>query len=179
MRSLLRFAEGIDWFNTKAAAIASWAVVIACIVSAANATVRDLFGNTAHAWLGLQWYLFAFMVMLGAALVLKVNEHVRVDILYSKLGPRARAAIDLLGLICLLMPAALLITKMSWPWFWDAFNHGQTSNHIGGLIGWPAKLAIPLGFALLTLQGISEIIKRIGFLSGRYPIDTHYERPLQ
>jgi TRAP-type mannitol/chloroaromatic compound transport system permease small subunit len=179
MRSLLRFAEGIDWLNEKFGVIATWTVLLSCVVSALNATVRYMFDKSSNSWLELQWYLFAFTVMLGTAFVLKVNEHVRVDIIYGKLGARARAIIDLLGMIFFMMPAALLITKMSWPWFWDALVHGEMSSNAGGLIRWPAKLAIPLGFTMLSVQGVSEIIKRIGYLTGQYHMDTHYERPLQ
>jgi TRAP-type mannitol/chloroaromatic compound transport system permease small subunit len=119
------------------------------------------------------------MVVLGAPFVLKVNEHVRVDVVYSRLTPRRQAMIDLFGIIFFLMPAAILLAWMSWPWFVDSYVNNEMSSNAGGLVRWPVKLLLPLGFGLLMLQGISEIIKRIAYLRGLITMDTHYERPLQ
>jgi TRAP-type mannitol/chloroaromatic compound transport system permease small subunit len=179
MQGLLRIASAIDWLNKKFGVIATWTVLISCLVSALNAIIRYVANDSSNAWLELQWYLFAFTVMFGAAHVLNTNEHVRVDIIYGKLSPRTRALIDLGGMILFLMPAVALIFWMSWPWFYDALKTGEMSSNAGGLVRWPAKLAIPLGFLMLALQGISEIIKRVGYLSGRHQMDTQYERPLQ
>lgn len=179
MKTFLSIAHGIDWINERMGRVAVWAVLAACVVSAGNAMIRYTFDNSSNAWLELQWYLFAVTVMLGAAHVLKVNEHVRVDVIYGGRSGTTKAWIDLLGMIFFLMPAALLMTWMSWPWFVDALLTGEQSSNAGGLIRWPVKLAIPLGFGLLSLQGFSEIIKRIAFLGGNYQMDTQYERPLQ
>lgn len=179
MKGLLRFAHGVDWLNARVGKLAVWAVLIACLVSAINATLRYLISNSSNAWLELQWYMFAVIVLLGAPYVLKVNEHVRVDVIYSRLSSKGQASIDLFGLIFFLMPAACLLAWMSWPWFIDSFTHHEMSSNAGGLIRWPVKLALPVGFALLALQGIAEIIKRIAFLRGEYAMDMNYERPLQ
>lgn len=179
MKSLLTLAHGIDWINERLGRVAVWAVLIACLVSAGNATVRYALDTSSNAWLELQWYLFAVTVMFGAAWVLKVNEHVRVDVIYGSRSGTTKAWIDLLGLIFFLMPAALLMVWMSWGWVVDAYVTQELSSNAGGLVRWPVKATIPAGFFFLSLQGLSEIIKRIGFLSGRYAMDTHYERPLQ
>ena len=179
MKSLLRFAHAVDWVNERLARIALWAVFLSCMVSALNATVRYLISESSNAWLELQWYLFAVTVMLGAPFVLKVNEHVRVDVIYSRLPPRRQALIDLFGLVVFLMPAALLLAWLSWPYVLDSYLTNEMSSNSGGLLRWPFKVLIPIGFGMLSLQGIAEIIKRIAFLQGSYTMDTHYERPLQ
>lgn len=179
MQGFLRLSHGIDWLNEKIGRIAVWAVLVSCMVSAVNATLRYLISSSSNAWLELQWYLFAVMVLLGAPFVLKVNEHVRVDVVYARLEPRKQAMVDLFGLVFFLMPAAVLLAWMSWPWFVESFVKNEMSSNAGGLIRWPVKLLIPLGFGLLMLQGVSEIIKRIAFLRGLITMDTHYERPLQ
>lgn len=179
MKSLLRFAHAVDWINERLARIALWAVFLSCMVSAVNATVRYLISESSNAWLELQWYLFAVTVMLGAPFVLKVNEHVRVDVIYSRLAPRRQALVDLFGLVLFLMPAALLLAWLSWPYVLDSYLTHEMSSNSGGLLRWPFKVLIPIGFGMLSLQGIAEIIKRIAFLQGTYAMDTHYERPLQ
>jgi TRAP-type mannitol/chloroaromatic compound transport system permease small subunit len=123
--------------------------------------------------------MFAGIVMLGAAYVLRMNEHVRVDVLYARYSPRTAAWVDLLGTIFFLMPAVILIAWMSSPMFWDSLITREMSSNAGGLIRWPVKLSIPVGATLLALQGLAEIVKRIGYLRGQYTMDTHYEKPLQ
>jgi TRAP-type mannitol/chloroaromatic compound transport system permease small subunit len=179
MKAALAIAHGIDRINGWWGRIAVWAMFISCMVSAGNATVRYLFSLSSNAWLEVQWYLFAVCVLMGAAAVLTVNEHVRVDVMYSRYPPRSKAWVDLLGIVFFLMPAMVLIAWMSWPWFLDSWRLMERSSNEGGLIRWPVKILLPLGFFFLSLQGVSEIIKRIGFLRGVYPMDTHYERPLQ
>lgn len=179
MSSLIALAHRIDTLNTWLGRVAVWAAFISCMISAGNATIRYLFDRSSNAWLEAQWYLFAVTVMLGASMVLRVNEHVRVDVLYSRYSSRLKAWVDLLGVIFFLMPAALLIMYMAWPWFLESFQHDEMSSNAGGLVRWPMKMLLPLGFGLLALQGVSEIIKRIGYLRGVYEMDTHYERPLQ
>jgi TRAP-type mannitol/chloroaromatic compound transport system permease small subunit len=179
VQGFLRISHGIDWLNEKVGRIAVWAVLVSCLVSAVNASLRYLISSSSNAWLELQWYLFGVMVLLGAPFVLRVNEHVRVDVVYSRLEPRKQAMVDLFGLVFFLMPAAVLLAWMSWPWFVDSFVNSEMSSNAGGLVRWPVKLLLPLGFALLTLQGVSEIIKRIAYLRGLITMDTQYERPLQ
>jgi TRAP-type mannitol/chloroaromatic compound transport system permease small subunit len=123
--------------------------------------------------------MFAGIVLLGAAYTLNRNEHVRVDVVYGRLRPRTQAWIDLMGMILFLMPTCVILAWMSWPFFLDAYSSGEISSNAGGLIRWPVKIMLPIGFAMLVAQGISEIIKRIGYLAGVYNMDTQYERPLQ
>jgi TRAP-type mannitol/chloroaromatic compound transport system permease small subunit len=179
VRLLLGFSSFIDGLNRRLGWIASWSVLISCLISAGNALSRYSLSISSNAWLEIQWYLFAAIFMLGASYTLKVNEHVRVDIVYGNLSPRAQAWIDLLGGILFLLPAVVIIGWMSWPYFIDAFERHEMSNNAGGLIRWPVKLFLPLGFTLLGLQGISEIIKRIGVLTGHHELVQKYEKPLQ
>lgn len=179
MKPLLAFAHAVDWVNARVARLAVWAVLLACLVSAGNATSRYLVSLSSNAWLELQWYLFAVVVLLGAPFVLKVNEHVRVDVIYSRLSTRGQLWVDLIGLCLFLLPAMGLVAWMAWPWFMDSFTTGEMSSNSGGLIRWPVKLILPAGFALLFVQGIAEAIKRVAVLRGEYEMSTHYERPLQ
>lgn len=175
----LRMAARIDWLSERFATLASWLILGSCVVSAGNATVRYAIDRSSNAWLEVQWYMFAGIVMLGAPYVLKVNEHVRVDIIYGRLAPRTRAWIDLLGLLAFLMPAVALFLWMAWPFFLDSFLTGEMSNNAGGLPRWWVKVVMPVGFAMLALQGIAEIVKRVAYLRGALEMDTQYERPLQ
>jgi TRAP-type mannitol/chloroaromatic compound transport system permease small subunit len=179
MRALLSLSRAIDTLNEKIGHAATWLVLLACVVSAGNAVMRWGFDLSSNAWLEIQWYLFAGMVMLGGAYTLRMNEHVRVDVLYGRYSERTRAWVDLLGAIFFLLPMSIVIGWMSWPLFLSSYEIGEVSGNAGGLLRWPVKILIPIGFALLTLQGVSEIIKRIAVLSGRVQLDTHYERPLQ
>jgi TRAP-type mannitol/chloroaromatic compound transport system permease small subunit len=179
MRALLRLSKAIDTLNQKIGVIAIWLVLIACVISAGNALMRYGFNLSSNAWLEIQWYLFAGMVMLGGAYTLELNEHVRVDVLYSRYSGRTRVWVDLLGAIFFLLPMSVIIGWMSWPLFINSYDIGEISGNAGGLIRWPVKILIPLGFLLLTLQGVSEIIKRIANLTGHLQLDSRYERPLQ
>jgi TRAP-type mannitol/chloroaromatic compound transport system permease small subunit len=180
MQALLKLSRAIDALNEKAGWVATWLVLIACLISAGNAVMRWGFDLSSNAWLEVQWYLFAGMVMLGGAYTLKLNEHVRVDVFYSQYGERTRAWLDLLGAIFFLLPMSIIIGWLSWPLFAGSYAIGEVSGNAGGLIRWPAKILLPIGFLLLTLQGVSEIIKRAAALSGRLAPETAaYERPLQ
>ena len=179
MRALLRVSGAIDGVNERFGRIADWCVLLACLISAGNALVRYGFSFSSNAWLEIQWYLFAAMFMLGAPYTLKRNEHVRVDVIYGNLSPRLKLWVDLLGGILFLMPAVLIIGWMSWPLFYDSWQSGEVSSNAGGLIRWPVKLLLPLGFGLLALQGLSEIIKRIAALRGYEGVVAEYEKPLQ
>ena len=179
MRALLRVSGAIDEVNERFGRLADWCVLLACLISAGNALVRYGFSFSSNAWLEIQWYLFAAMFMLGAPYTLRRNEHVRVDVIYGNLSPRLRLWVDLLGGILFLMPAVLIIGWMSWPLFYDSWQSGEVSSNAGGLIRWPVKLLLPLGFGLLALQGLSEIIKRIAALRGYEGVVAEYEKPLQ
>jgi TRAP-type mannitol/chloroaromatic compound transport system permease small subunit len=179
METLLAIARAIDKLNEKVGWIATCLVLIACVVSAGNAMMRYGFNLSSNAWLEIQWYLFGGMVMLGAAYTLKQNEHVRVDVFYSRYKDRTRLWVDLLGGVFFLLPMTIIIGWLSWPLFINSWEINEISGNAGGLLRWPVKILIPLGFFLLTLQGLSEIIKRIAALAGRYSFEPRYERPLQ
>ena len=179
MTALLRFSGLVDALNEKVGLIASWLVLIACLISAGNAVMRYGFSISSNAWIEIQWYLFGGMVMLGASYTLRVNQHVRVDVLYSRYNNRTRLWVDLLGGVFFLLPMAVTIGWLSWPMFANSFLIGETSGNSGGLLRWPVKMLVPLGFLLLTLQGVSEIIKRAAALAGGLDIDVDYEKPLQ
>lgn len=179
MRTLIAISAFIDVVNKQLSKIASWLVLICCLISAGNAFSRYLINMSSNAWLEIQWYMFAGMFMLGASYTLCRNEHVRVDILYSHLSTRKQIWIDLFGGIFFLLPAAIILAWMSWPVFYTSWAENEMSGNAGGLIRWPVKIFLPLGFALLTAQGVSEVIKRIAMLTGHMKADSHYERPLQ
>jgi len=179
MSGLLGFSRGIDWLNERFGWLADYCVLLACLISAGNATVRYLFSYSTNGLLEIQWYLFGAVVLLGAPYTLKRNEHVRVDLVYMSLSPRGRLWVDTLGFIIILIPAGLYLTWLSFPFFWQSFLYDEMSQNAGGLILWPAKLLLPLGFALLTIQGLSELIKRVAALRGEIEVATDYEKPLQ
>jgi TRAP-type mannitol/chloroaromatic compound transport system permease small subunit len=179
MEWLLRLSRAIDWVNDQFGRVATWMVLIATLISAANAGSRYMFSISSNAWLEIQWYLFAGMVLLGAPYVLKINEHVRVDLLYSMLPERGRLWIDLLGGIFFLLPICLIMIYFTWPWFVESWRIGESSMNAGGLARWPVKLVLPVGFALVALQGVSEIIKRIQALIEHRNLEFEYEKPLQ
>lgn len=182
MNVLLAFSRAVDRLNTGFGNVADWATLLASLISAGNAIMRYGVSYSSNAWLEAQWYLFAAIVLLGASYTLKRNEHVRVDILYGVLAPRARLWIDVLGMLVFLLPAMGLLAWMSWPFFVESWIHDETSQNAGGLLRWPLKLLLPIGFLLIFLQGLSELIKRVALLTGRIRDDdavVAYERPLQ
>jgi TRAP-type mannitol/chloroaromatic compound transport system permease small subunit len=179
MSVLLKLSLGVDWISKRLGWIASLAVLLTALISAGNAFVRYLLDISSNGWLEIQWYLFAGIVMLGAPIVLKLNEHVRVDLVYGKLKGYAPVYVDLFGLIFFLMPVMGLMAWLSWPLLVKMYLTHEMSNNAGGLVRWPAMLLLPLGFGLMFLQGLSEIIKRICYLQGTYEMDTHYEKPVQ
>jgi TRAP-type mannitol/chloroaromatic compound transport system permease small subunit len=154
-------------------------VLVACLISAGNAMMRYAFDLSSNAWLEVQWYLFAGIVMLGASYTLRLNEHVRVDILYTHMSERGKEWLDLIGTAVFLVPSMLVIAYYSWPFFMQSWNVQEISGNAGGLIRWPVKILVPVGFTLVALQGISEIIKRAAALRGYVRFETHYERPVQ
>ena len=179
MSKLLTFALGVDKISAKFGQIAAFAVLAAAMISAGNAFIRYGFDLSSNGWLEIQWYLFAATVMLGAPLVLKLNEHVRVDIFYGRLKGNGPVYIDLLGLVLFLLPVMFLLTWLSFPLFLKMLMNNEMSSNAGGLVRWPAMLLLPLGFFWMTLQGVSEIIKRVAYLQGTFEMDTHYEKPVQ
>ncbi len=179
MNGLLSLSRGIDALNDKFAWFAKWAVLASCLISAANAVVRYVFNYSSNAFTEIQWYLFAACVMLGAAQVMRVNEHVRVDVLYGMYSGRTQAKIDLAGMLLFVLPVMAVLIYYCWPLFAQMYRTNEMSSQSGGLIRWPVMLMLPLGFALIMLQAISEAIKRVGWLTDSYEGDFHYERPLQ
>jgi TRAP-type mannitol/chloroaromatic compound transport system permease small subunit len=181
MRLLLKISTVIDAFNEKIGVICNWLVVLACLVSGGNAMVRYAYDMSSNAWLEIQWYMFAVIVMFGAAYTLKRNEHVRVDIIYMTLGRRGQLWVDILGTLIFLLPTCLILAWLSWPFFLQSFLTNEHSSDAGGLLRWPIKLVLPVGFLLVALQGVSELIKRVAFLND-IPVESleaHYERPTQ
>jgi TRAP-type mannitol/chloroaromatic compound transport system permease small subunit len=179
MNALLGVCRAIDALSQGAARIAMALVLLCALVSAANALSRYGFDLSSNAWLELQWYMFAVIVMFGASYTLQRNEHVRVDVFYGQLSARIKVMVDLFGLTVFLLPVMGLMIYLSFPLFLQMFNSGEMSSNAGGLIRWPAMLMLPLGFSMVFLQGLSEIIKRVGWLSGQYEMSLVYERPLQ
>jgi TRAP-type mannitol/chloroaromatic compound transport system permease small subunit len=177
--AILHLSRGIDQISRMAAKIAIALVLICALVSAFNALSRYLFDASSNAWLELQWYMFGAIVLLGAPHLLNTNGHIRVDLFYAKLNNRQQAWLDLAGLLGFVIPFSLYMVVHSWPWFLESWQIGETSANAGGLLRWPVKLLLPLGFSLLALQAVSEIIKRVAALRGYIALDTHYERPVQ
>jgi TRAP-type mannitol/chloroaromatic compound transport system permease small subunit len=199
---LLKLSRAIDRINEQFGVLANWFVLLSCLVSAGNAAVRygingllalaqdfpflhgigsgiGWYGNHANAFLEAQWYMFTAIVLLGGPYTLKVNEHVRVDLFYGMVSDRARIWIDIIGSVLFLLPICVILIYFTWLWFLDSFQIGEQSNNAGGLVRWPVKLLLPVGFALMALQGISEIIKRVAALEHVIDADFKYEKPLQ
>lgn len=188
MGPLLAFSRAVDAVNAAFGRVADWLVLLACAVSAGNAMLRYGFGAGSNAWLELQWYFFAGVVMLGASYTLFRNEHVRVDLVYGSLSATGRIWVDIFGIIFFLLPAMALLAWMTWPFFLEAWTRNEVSSSPGGLVRWPVKLLLPLGFLLVTAQGLSELIKRVALLRprwraamqlGRRTVVADYARPDQ
>ena len=167
----MSLSRRIDALNEKIANAVSWALLIAVVICAGNALVRYLFKTSSNSWLEIQWYLFAAMFMLASAYTLKRDEHVRIDVVTGHFSRRTQVWIDLFGYLVFLLPVCLVIVYYGVSFAQYSISTAEMSSSAGGLIVWPVKLLIPVGFGLLVLQGMSEIIKRIAFLSGR--IDGH------
>jgi len=172
VKILLRISGLIDGLNERVGRLSYWLILVAVLVSAGNATVRYTLDTSSNAWLEIQWYLFSAVFLFCAGYTLLHNQHVRIDVVSSHLSKRARAWIDLFGTLFFLLPMAVAILWMSWPVFVQAYELHEMSTNAGGLIVWPARLMLPVGFFLLILQGISELIKRIAYLLGMIPDPT-------
>jgi TRAP-type mannitol/chloroaromatic compound transport system permease small subunit len=172
---LSKMCRLIDTVNDHIGRAAHWLVLVAVIISSGNAAVRYLFDTSSNAWLEVQWYLFSCIVLLCGGYALLRNEHVRIDILFGRLSSHARSWVDILGGLFFLLPICLVVGILSWPMFTESYVRHEVSGDAGGLLRWPVKLLIPVGFFLLAAQGISEIVKRIAFLRGLVPDPA--ERP--
>ena len=177
MKTGIAIARIIDAVNERIGRAVLWLVLAVTLISAANALMRYGFGMSSNAWLEIQWYLFGAIFLLAAGYTLKHNGHVRIDVLYGRWPSRARAWIDLLGTALFLLPLCTLMVWLSWHGFVESWQRGEVSSDAGGLIRWPVRMLIPMGFALLGLQGISEIIKRVAFLRGQGQLP--HETPME
>jgi TRAP-type mannitol/chloroaromatic compound transport system permease small subunit len=169
MKVLLTISHAIDALNERVGRTVLWLVLVMALVSASNALARFLFNLSSNAWLELQWYLFASVFLLCAGYTLLHNEHIRIDVVSSRLSRRTQLWIDIFGTVFFLLPVTIFIMWLSWPVFVNAWTSQEISSNAGGLIRWPARLLVPVGFFLLSLQGVSELIKRIAFLKGLIP----------
>ncbi len=179
MPTLLALARGIDRMNRVLGRLAAFMVLIAAVISAGNAMSRYAFDASSNAWLEIQWYLFAGMVMFGASETLRRNEHVRVDLIYSNVSDRTRLWIDAVGFVLFFLPFTILMAWLCWPVAVQSLVTGEGSSSSGGLIRWPVKMILAAGFSVLALQGVSELIKRIAALRGDIVLSTDYEKPQQ
>ena len=166
MPLLLPISRLIDQINTWVGKSTMWLILATTIISAGNAIVRKLFDMGSNSLLEIQWYLFAAVFLLGAGYGFLKNSHVRIDFISSRLSARTRNWVDIVGIVCVLLPFCILTIDLSWPWFMQAYISGEMSQNSGGLIRWPVYACLPLGFVLLLLQGLSELIKRVSFLQG-------------
>ena len=180
MKALLALSRAIDFANEHIGRLVYWCVLIMVLVSAANATSRYALNIASNAWLELQWYLFAVVFLLCSGYTLLHNEHIRIDVVSSRFSRRTQIWIDVFGILLFLLPMSLFIMWLSWPIFMNAWRSGEISGSAGGLIRWPARLLVPLGFFLLSAQGLSELIKRIAFLMGLIPdpVEKHRDPEL-
>jgi len=169
LNALLALSRAIDALSERIGRAIYWLVLAVVLISAANATIRKMFNYSSNAYLEIQWYLFSVIFLFGAGYVLLHNGHVRIDIVSGRLSARTQNWIDILGIVLFLFPMAFTIMWLSWPLFMDSYTRNEVSTNAGGLIIWPARLMVPIGFFLLIVQGFSELIKRIAFLMGRIP----------
>ena len=167
MTFLMMISRGIDRVNQSVGIFTTWLILATTLISAGNAIVRKAFDLSSNALLEIQWYLFAAVFLLASGYTFLKNAHVRIDFVSSRLSPRARNWVDVVGIVTVLFPFCLITIALSWPLFAKAWEMGEMSSNAGGLIRWPVYLMIPLGFALLMLQGLSELIKRVAFLRGQ------------
>jgi len=181
MKPLLALSRAIDAVNERIGRLVYWCVLIMVLVSAANAISRYALSIASNAWLELQWYLFSAVFLLCSGYTLLHNEHIRIDVVAASLSRRKQIWIDIFGTAFFLLPIAVYMMWSSWPVFMNAWTSGEISGSAGGLVRWPARLLVPVGFFLLTLQGISELIKRFAYLRGLIPdpVEKHEEPALE
>jgi TRAP-type mannitol/chloroaromatic compound transport system permease small subunit len=169
MQYLLVLSRLIDAFSERLGKLIYWLVLLAVLISAGNAVVRKTLNIGSNAFLEIQWYLFSAVFLLGAGFVFMKNAHVRIDFLSNRFSPSVRNVIDIIGILLILWPFCVVFIDLSWPLFTGALASGEMSQNAGGLIRWPVYLMMPVGFALLMLQSLSELIKRFAFLAGMIP----------
>jgi TRAP-type mannitol/chloroaromatic compound transport system permease small subunit len=172
MHGLLKFSRGVDSLNAFVGRWVIWLILACTVISGLNAVVRKAFNTSSNAYLEVQWYLFAASFLLAAGYTLLHGEHVKIDVIASRLSKRKQIWVDIIGLTFFLTPVCLVILYYGIPFFLQGWRSGETSSNAGGLIRWPVYLMMPLGFALLLLQGLSELVKRIAFLQGLIPDPT-------
>ncbi|MDD5325124.1 MAG: TRAP transporter small permease subunit [Polaromonas sp.] len=173
MQALLKLSKAVDWLNAQVGKYVIWLILASTVISAINAVVRKVFDVSSNAYLEIQWYLFAASFLLAAAYTLLNGEHVKIDVIYGRLSKRGQTWIDVLGFTFFLLPFCSAVLWFSVPFFLKGFHSNEMSSNAGGLIRWPVYMMLPLGFGLLWLQGISELIKRIAFLMGLIEDPTH------
>jgi len=169
VQALLKMSRLIDAVTDFIGRQVYWLTLVAVLVSSGNAMIRYLFDNSSNAWLELQWYLFSAVFLLCGGYALLHGQHVRIDVIYSRFSRRVQLYIDVFGTVFFLLPTAVLLGYLSWPVFVNAYVGGEVSSNAGGLIVWPARLLVPIGFLLLAVQGVSELIKRIAIIQGLIP----------
>jgi TRAP-type mannitol/chloroaromatic compound transport system permease small subunit len=169
VNALLAFSRAVDALNDRIGKAVYWLVLAAVLISATNAIVRKAFDMSSNAFLEIQWYLFSAVFLLCAGYTLLKNEHIRIDVIAGRLSRRTQTWIDVLGTLFFLLPMVALILYESFPWFIRTWQSGEISGSAGGLVLWPAKILVPIGFVLLGLQAFSELFKRIAFLKGVGP----------
>ncbi len=172
MRGLLKFSQGVDWLNAQVGKWVIWLILASTVISGVNAVVRKAFNMSSNAYLEVQWYLFAAAFLLAAGYTLLHGEHVKIDVISSKLSKRKQIWIDVIGFAFFLTPVCLTILYYGIPFFLQGYRSGEMSSNAGGLVRWPVYVLIPIGFTLLLLQGLSELVKRIAFLRGLIPDPT-------
>ncbi len=169
MQGLLKFAALIDGINERVGKAATWLVLIVVVISAGNAVMRYGINWSSNGLLEIQWYMFSGIFLLCAGYVFLKNEHIRIDVVAGRFSARTQNWIDVFGILVFLLPMALLTMYLSWPVFMNAWHTGEGSPNPGGLIRWPVRLLMPVGFLLLTLQAFSELVKRLAFVTGNGP----------
>jgi TRAP-type mannitol/chloroaromatic compound transport system permease small subunit len=177
MPLLLKISRLIDAFTTLIGKLAMWMILATTLISASNAIIRKVFGTSSNAWLEIQWYLFAAVFMLGSGYAFLRNSHVRIDFISSKFSARGRNWVDIGGILLFVFPLCYLLTAQGWPLFVQALESGEMSSNSGGLIRWPVYALIPAGFILLFMQSLSELIKRMAFLTGNGPDPLAHDGP--
>ena len=176
MQGLLKISRLVDWLNDRLGHGLMWLILAAVLISAGNAIVRKAFDTSSNALLEIQWYLFAAVFMLGSGFAFLKNAHVRIDFISNHLSAKTRNIIDMVGIVVFLFPLCYMLIVISWPLFVNAWTSGEMSQNAGGLIRWPMYALIPLGFMLLALQGLSELIKRAAFIADAGPdVISHVE----
>ena len=177
MTPLLSLSRLIDGMSNLIGRAMMWFLLATTLISASNAIIRKVFNISSNAFLEIQWYLFAAVFMLGSGYAFLKNAHVRIDFISSKFSARGRNIVDVIGIIIFVFPLCYLMIKLSWPVFYNAWVSGEMSSNAGGLVRWPVYGVIPLGFVILAMQAVSELIKRVAFLTGNGPDVLAHDGP--